>query len=122
LLGNIVPSVYTPVLAKHSKNFSSVDSLAIGADRIQRNLDPLRQQVETWRSRQITDELRFRSSGRPRSSECSSTPTISRLSPTEFLGGSAGGGQSRNKTELFGRYPSAKGRGCSPRELFMGCS
>jgi hypothetical protein len=46
---------FTPVLAKHSKNFSIVDSLAIGVDRIQRNFDPLRQQVETWRSRQITD-------------------------------------------------------------------
>src|SRR5688500_1250475 len=47
---------FTPVLAKHSKNFSIVDSLAIGVDRIQRNFDPLRQQVEAWRSRQLTDE------------------------------------------------------------------
>jgi hypothetical protein len=47
---------FTPVLAKHSKNFSIVDSLAIGVDRIQRNFDPLRQQVETWRGNQITDE------------------------------------------------------------------
>ena len=47
---------FTPVLAKHSKNFSIVDSLAIGVDRIQRNFDPLRQQVETWRSHQITDD------------------------------------------------------------------
>ena len=46
---------FTPVLAKHSKNFSIVDSLAIGVDRIQRNFDPLRMQVETWRSSQITD-------------------------------------------------------------------
>jgi hypothetical protein len=47
---------FTPVLAKHSKNFSIVDSLAIGVDRIQRNFDPLRQQVESWRSNQISDE------------------------------------------------------------------
>ncbi len=47
---------FTPVLAKHSKNFSIVDSLAIGVDRIQRNFDPLRQQVEAWQSQQITDE------------------------------------------------------------------
>jgi hypothetical protein len=47
---------FTPVLAKHSKNFSIVDSLAIGVDRIQRNFEPLRQQVETWRSRHITDD------------------------------------------------------------------
>src|SRR3989442_9576144 len=47
---------FTPVLAKHSKNFSIVDSLAIGVDRIQRNFDPLRQQVEAWQSQEITDE------------------------------------------------------------------
>ena len=47
---------FTPVLAKHSKNFSIIDSLAIGVDRIQRNFEPLRQQVESWQSRQITDE------------------------------------------------------------------
>jgi hypothetical protein len=47
---------FTPVLAKHSKNFSIIDSLAIGVDRIQRNFEPLRQQVERWQSRQITDE------------------------------------------------------------------
>jgi hypothetical protein len=56
LLGNIVSGVFTPVLAKHSTKFSVVDSLAIGVDRIQRNFEPLRQQVETWRSRQLTDE------------------------------------------------------------------
>src|ERR1044071_4352669 len=32
---------FTPVLAKHSKNFSILDSLAIGVDRIQRNFVPL---------------------------------------------------------------------------------
>jgi hypothetical protein len=47
---------FTPVLAKHSKNFSVIDSLAIGIDRIQRSFDPLREQVEAWRSSQLTDE------------------------------------------------------------------
>ena len=37
-LCHIVPGVYTPVLAKHSKHFSLEDSLAIGVDRMQRNL------------------------------------------------------------------------------------
>jgi hypothetical protein len=46
---------FTPVLAKHSKNFSVIDSLTIGVDRIQRNFEPLRQQVESWRSKQLTD-------------------------------------------------------------------
>ena len=45
---------YTPVLAKHSKNFSLEDSLAIGVDRMQRNFGPLKQQVEEWRARQIS--------------------------------------------------------------------
>jgi hypothetical protein len=48
-------SVFTPVLAKHSRNFSVIDSVTIGVDRIQRNFEPLRQQVESWRSKQLTD-------------------------------------------------------------------
>jgi len=56
LLGNFVPGVFTPVLAKHSKNLSIIDALAIGIDRIQRNFEPLRRQVESWRSSQITDD------------------------------------------------------------------
>ena len=40
---------FTPVLAKHSKNFSMLDSLAIGVDRMQRNFEPMQRQVETWR-------------------------------------------------------------------------
>jgi hypothetical protein len=38
---------YTAVLAKHSKNFSLEDSLAIGVDRMQRNFEPMRRK---WRS------------------------------------------------------------------------
>jgi hypothetical protein len=45
---------YTPVLAKHSKNFSLEDSLAIGVDRMQRNFGPLKQQVEEWQTRQLS--------------------------------------------------------------------
>jgi hypothetical protein len=33
--------VFTPVLAKHSKNFSIEDSFAIDVDRIQRSFDAL---------------------------------------------------------------------------------
>ena len=44
------------MLAKHSKNFSVLDSLAIGVDRIQRNFEPLQRQVETWRLSQVSDE------------------------------------------------------------------
>ena len=47
---------FTPVLAKHSKNFSILDSLAIGVDRMQRNFEPMRQHIEQWRGLQITDD------------------------------------------------------------------
>jgi hypothetical protein len=45
---------FTPVLAKHSKNFSIEDSFAIGVDRIQRNFEPLRRQAEEWQGRQLS--------------------------------------------------------------------
>lgn len=45
---------YTPVLAKHSKNFSLEDSLSIGVDRMQRNFEPMRRQVESWRAQQLS--------------------------------------------------------------------
>jgi hypothetical protein len=41
---------YNPVLAKHSKHFSLEDALSIGGDRMQRNFEPMRQQVERWRA------------------------------------------------------------------------
>ena len=47
---------FTPVLAKHSKHFNLEDALAIGIDRMQRNFDPMKRQVETWQSHQITDD------------------------------------------------------------------
>jgi hypothetical protein len=48
---------YTPVLAKHSKHFSLEDALSIGVDRMQRNFDPTRQQVERWRAQQLSGEV-----------------------------------------------------------------
>jgi len=44
------------LLAKHSKSFNLIDTLAVGVDRIQRNFEPMQRQVEQWRSSQITDE------------------------------------------------------------------
>jgi hypothetical protein len=44
---------YTPVLAKHSKHFSLEDALSTGVDRMQRNFDPMRLQVERWRAQQL---------------------------------------------------------------------
>ncbi len=48
--------VFTPVLAKHTKSFNLIDTLAVGVDRIQRNFEPLQRQVELWRKTQVTDE------------------------------------------------------------------
>ena len=38
---NIVPVPFTPVLAKHTKSFTLVDTLSVGVDRIQRNFEPM---------------------------------------------------------------------------------
>ena len=45
----------TPVLAKHSKNFSRRDCLCIGVDRMQRNFEPMKPQVEQWQEALIPD-------------------------------------------------------------------
>ena len=47
--------VFTPVLAKHSKSFSLIDCIAVGVDRMQRNFDPMRKQVEVWQRSELTD-------------------------------------------------------------------
>ena len=52
---SIVPGAFTPVLAKHSKSFSLVDCLSVGVDRMQRNFEPMRKQVEAWQKSELTD-------------------------------------------------------------------
>jgi hypothetical protein len=47
---------FTPVLAKHTKSFNLIDTLAVGVDRIQRNFEPMQRQVEGWRGTQLSDE------------------------------------------------------------------
>jgi hypothetical protein len=53
--GNIVPGVFTPVLAKHSKSVSLIDCVSVGVDRMQRNFEPMRKQVEAWQRCELTD-------------------------------------------------------------------
>jgi hypothetical protein len=48
--------VFTPVLAKHTKSFNLIDTLAVGVDRIQRSFEPMRRQVESWRQTQLSDD------------------------------------------------------------------
>src|SRR6516225_8065603 len=45
---------FSPVLAKHSKHLSLEDTLSIGVDRMQRNFEPMRQQVQIWRAQQLS--------------------------------------------------------------------
>ena len=47
--------MFTPVLAKHSKSFSLVDAISVGVDRVQRNFEPMRKQVEAWQRNELTD-------------------------------------------------------------------
>jgi len=46
---------FTPVLAKHSKSFSLVDAISVGVDRMQRNFEPMRRQVDSWRQTELSD-------------------------------------------------------------------
>jgi hypothetical protein len=46
---------FTPVLAKHSKSFSLIDCVSVGVDRMQRNFEPMRKQVEAWQQSELTD-------------------------------------------------------------------
>ena len=54
-IGDIVPGVFTPVLAKHSKSFSLIDCISVGVDRMQRNFEPMQRQVEAWQRFELTD-------------------------------------------------------------------
>ena len=47
--------MFTPVLAKHSKSFSLVDAISVGVDRMQRNFEPMRKQIEAWRQAELSD-------------------------------------------------------------------
>ena len=46
---------FTPVLAKHTKRLSLIDALSIGVDRMQRNFEPMRKQIEAWKAAQLPD-------------------------------------------------------------------
>jgi len=43
------------VLAKHAKSFSLIDCVSVGVDRMQRNVEPMRNQVESWQRSELTD-------------------------------------------------------------------
>jgi hypothetical protein len=45
--------LFTAVLAKHTKRLSLMDILSVGVDRMQRNFEPMRKQVEAWERRKV---------------------------------------------------------------------
>src|SRR5437899_10645074 len=48
---------FSPVLAKHTKNFSLIDAVSVGVDRMQRNFEPMRRQLEMWKESLLPNEL-----------------------------------------------------------------
>jgi hypothetical protein len=48
---------FTPLLAKHTKNFQLTRALAGGIDDVQRNFAPMVKAVELWRASQISDVM-----------------------------------------------------------------
>lgn len=46
---------FSPVLAKHSKTMNLIDLVSVGVDKMQRNFDPLRKQVDLWQKTGISD-------------------------------------------------------------------
>ncbi len=44
------------MLAKHTKHLNLVDILSVGVDRMQRNFEPMRKQVEAWKATRIPNE------------------------------------------------------------------
>jgi len=46
---------FSPVLAKHSKNFSLQNALSVGVDNMQRNFQPMVEAVDRWRGSQLSD-------------------------------------------------------------------
>jgi hypothetical protein len=47
---------FSPVLAKHTKKFSLIDAISVGVDRMQRNFEPMRNQVNAWKATLLPNE------------------------------------------------------------------
>jgi hypothetical protein len=46
---------FTPILAKHSKSLNLIDLVSVGVDKIQRNFEPLKTQINDWRDYRLDD-------------------------------------------------------------------
>jgi hypothetical protein len=47
---------FMPVFHKHTRKLDLIDVVSIGVDKIQRNFEPLRQQITDWQERELPDE------------------------------------------------------------------
>lgn len=47
---------FTPVLAKHTKKFNLLQAVSVGIDQMQRNFQPMVNQVDAWRANRLTDD------------------------------------------------------------------
>jgi hypothetical protein len=62
---HIVPGVFTPVLAKHTKHLSLVDILSVGVDHMPRKSNRWKKQVEACKGTRLPDEAASWSSTEP---------------------------------------------------------
>lgn len=46
---------FTPVLHKHTRRFDLVDVISVGVDKIQRNFEPMKVQINAWQTRLLDD-------------------------------------------------------------------
>jgi len=102
--GDIATGVFTPVLAKHSKSFNLIDTLAVGVDRIQQNFEPMQRQVEHWGGSQISEQIC--SSGSPFSDHASGGVEIPRQAGYWLLLDLGQGIQKLASTHDFGVSPT----------------
>ena len=45
---------FTPVLHKHTSRLDLTDLLSVGVDKMQRNFEPLKRQINEWQTREIS--------------------------------------------------------------------
>ena len=51
---------FTPVLKKHTSRLDLIELLSVGVDKMQRNFEPLKQQINDWQTREVTvDEAKL---------------------------------------------------------------
>lgn len=46
---------YSPILAKHTKNFSILNAMSVGVDEMMRNFKPMVEAVDRWKDSLLTD-------------------------------------------------------------------